>query len=77
MHGRVDRIASLTEKGLAKFPEARKLLYDDRNRAWVTKIATYLDQPKVYFITVGAAHLAGPHGVPTLLRAKGFRVEGP
>ena len=77
MHGRVDRIASLTQKELAKFPEARKLLFDDRNQAWVKKIAAYLDQQKVYFITVGAAHLAGPHGVPALLRAKGFRVEGP
>jgi uncharacterized protein len=77
MHGRVDRIASLTQKELAKFPEARKLLFDDRNQAWVKKIAAYLDQPKVYFITVGAAHLAGPNGVPALLRAKGFRVEGP
>ncbi|MBV9692922.1 MAG: TraB/GumN family protein, partial [Alphaproteobacteria bacterium] len=30
-----------------------------------------------YFVTVGAAHLVGPLGVPKLLRDKGFRVEGP
>jgi uncharacterized protein YbaP (TraB family) len=77
MHGRVDRIASLTDKELAKFPEARKLLFDDRNHAWAEKIASYLEQPKIYFITVGAAHLAGPHGVPALLRARGFHVDGP
>ena len=77
MHGRVDRIASLTTKELAKFPDARKLLFDDRNKAWAGKIMRYLDRPKVYFITVGAGHLAGPGGVPTLLRAKGFRVDGP
>jgi uncharacterized protein YbaP (TraB family) len=76
MHGRVDRIASLTTKEFAKFPDARKLLFDDRNKAWVEKIATFLDQPKVYFITVGAGHLAGPQGVPALLRARGFHVEG-
>lgn len=77
MHGRVDRIASLTTKELAKFPDARKLLFGDRNKAWTGKIMRYLDRPKVYFITVGAGHLAGPGGVPTLLRAKGFRVDGP
>lgn len=77
MHGRVDRIASLTLKDLVKFPEAKKLMFDDRNHAWIGKISEFLDQPKTYFITVGAGHLAGPDGVPALLRARGFRVEGP
>jgi len=77
MHGRPDRIASLTQKELAKFPEAQKLLFDDRNRAWVEKIASFLDQPKIYFITVGAGHLAGAQGVPALLRARGLTVDGP
>ena len=77
MHGRVDRIASLTQKELADYPDAKKLLFDDRNKAWVGKIATYLDQSKVYFITVGAGHLAGPLGVPALLRKRGLNVEGP
>jgi len=26
---------------------------------------------------VGAGHLTGPGGVPTLLRARGIKVEGP
>ena len=42
-----------------------------------TKISALLDEPKTYFITVGAGHLAGPRGVPALLRAKGFKVDGP
>ena len=41
------------------------------------RLTVILDQPKTYFITVGAAHLAGPDGVPALLRAKGFKIEGP
>jgi len=77
IHGRPDRIASLTQKELANYPRAKKLLFDDRNKAWVEKIASFLAQPKVYFITVGAAHLAGPHGVPALLRVRGFLVQGP
>ena len=77
MHARVDEIAALTEKDLATYPQAEKLLLEDRNAAWVKQIVTLLDQPKTYFITVGAAHLAGPRGVPALLRAKGIRVDGP
>ncbi len=77
MHGRVDRLAALTKKDLAQYPNAQKMLFDDRNAAWVKQITVLLDEPKTYFITVGAGHLAGPHGVPALLRAKGFRVDGP
>jgi uncharacterized protein len=77
MHGRVDRLAALTKKDLAQYPNAQKLLFDDRNAAWVKQITVLLDQPKTYFITVGAGHLAGPHGVPVLLRAQGFKVDGP
>jgi uncharacterized protein YbaP (TraB family) len=77
MHGRVDRLAALTKKDLAQYPNAQKLLFDDRNAAWVKQITVLLDQPKTYFITVGAGHLAGPHGVPALLRTQGFKVDGP
>jgi hypothetical protein len=77
MHGRVDRLWRLTHKDLAQYPQAEKLLFDDRNAAWVKQITALLDEPKTYFITVGAGHLAGPRGVPALLRAKGFKVEGP
>lgn len=77
MHGDVRKLGRLTDAALAKYPQARKLLFDDRNQAWVKQIALLLDQDKVYFITVGAGHLVGPRGVPALLRAKGFRVEGP
>jgi len=77
MHGRVDRLAALTKKDLAQYPNGQKLLFDDRNAAWVKQISALLDQPKTYFITVGAGHLAGPRGVPALLRAQGFKVDGP
>jgi uncharacterized protein YbaP (TraB family) len=36
-----------------------------------------LKEKHTYFITVGAFHLVGPGGVPNLLRAAGYQVDGP
>jgi len=60
-----------------EFPQARKMLLDDRNRRWVPKIEAMLKEKHVFFITVGAGHLTGPVGVPALLRKAGYKVEGP
>lgn len=62
---------------LDQFPEARKELLDDRNARWLPKIEAMLKERHVFFITVGAGHLTGPKGVPTLLRKDGYKVEGP
>jgi len=58
-------------------PAAKKAVLDDRNRAWLPQIEAMLNEPHVYFITVGAAHLVGKNGVPQLLRSAGYKVEGP
>jgi hypothetical protein len=60
-----------------KDPTLKKGILDNRNRRWVGELKTMLAEPHVYFVTVGAAHLAGPGGVPALMRAAGYRVEGP
>jgi hypothetical protein len=62
---------------LDEFPQARKLLLDDRNRRWVPKIEAMLKEKHVFFVTVGAGHLTGPLGVPALLRKDGLKVDGP
>ena len=48
-----------------------------RNTAWVPQIEAMLDEPGSIFIAVGAGHLAGPDSVITMLRDKGYTVEGP
>jgi len=48
-----------------------------RNRNWVPKIEAMLDEPGSVFIAVGAGHLAGPDSVITMLRDKGYEIEGP
>jgi uncharacterized protein YbaP (TraB family) len=73
--GRMGEVARLMNAGLKDTPGAMKLLIDDRNARWVTKISAMLDQHRVYFITVGAGHLAGPRGLPALLSQRGYRVE--
>jgi hypothetical protein len=73
--GRMSEVARLMNSGLKSTPGAMKLLIDDRNARWVTRISAMLAQPRTYFITVGAGHIAGPRGLPALLAARGYRVE--
>ena len=55
-------------------PEIYERLLVDRNRNWIPTIDTCLEQNANCFIVVGAAHLVGPHGIPTLLQKKGYKV---
>jgi uncharacterized protein YbaP (TraB family) len=71
------QLDKLINGDLDPFPEVRKMLLDDRNRRWVPKIEAMLREKHVFFITVGAGHLTGPTGVPALLRADGYKVDGP
>jgi uncharacterized protein YbaP (TraB family) len=73
----VRKLAHLTSADMNDYPQLRKVLIEDRNNAWVKKIIALLDENKTYFIAVGAAHLVGPRGVPSLLRKQGLKVDGP
>ncbi|KAF1020597.1 MAG: hypothetical protein GAK30_02420 [Paracidovorax wautersii] len=52
----------------------RRLL-DDRNPSLARSIERLHAGGQRVFAAVGAAHMAGPHGVPALLAARGFTVE--
>jgi hypothetical protein len=75
--GDVKRLAALAKADFKGHPEAEKALFEDRNRNWAAQMAKMLDQPHTFFITVGAGHLTGPKGVPAMLRAIGYKVDGP
>jgi uncharacterized protein YbaP (TraB family) len=77
MSADMEKLGTLLNGNLDKYPGARKTLLDDRNVAWVKRIAVLLKDRKTYFITVGAGHLVGPMGVPALLRKAGYKVDGP
>ena len=57
--------------------EAYDTLLVNRNKNWVPEIRAMLEVPGTVFVAVGAAHLAGPDSVITMLRAEGLEVAGP
>jgi uncharacterized protein YbaP (TraB family) len=58
-------------------PQLYKRLILERNRRWVVKISQRLSGSGNSFVVVGAGHLGGPDGVPSLLKAAGYDVQGP
>ena len=68
---------AVSSKEFEGHPEARAAFFTDRNRNWVKQIEAMLHKRETFFITVGAGHLVGKEGVPALLRADGYKVEGP
>ena len=78
---------ALEKEGLEELrrdsPQMFKALLTDRNAAWLATLSERLNgppengRPARIVVVVGVGHLVGPGGVPALLRAKGFRVDGP
>lgn len=68
---------ALSSKEFVGHPEARATFFTDRNRNWVKQIEAMLRERKRFFITVGAGHLVGKDGIPAMLRADGYKVDGP
>ena len=77
MKGDTKKLAGLLPENKGTSAVFRKAWLDDRNRKWVPQIEAMLNEPHTFFITVGAAHLVGKTGVPNLLRAAGYKVDGP
>ena len=58
----------------ADSPELYARLLVERNRNWVPHVDACLTNNSGCFIVVGAAHLVGPDGLPTLLAKQGHKV---
>jgi len=76
-HGDVQKLNALMHTGFHNDPRAEKALFENRNRAWIVQLKKMLAENHTFFVTVGAGHLAGPKGVPALLRHEGYKVDGP
>lgn len=56
-------------------PELNEALITNRNRRWADEIATWLDDDRDYLVVVGALHLVGDEGVPSLLADRGIGIH--
>ncbi len=72
--GDADALARLLSAEFEEFPELYRPLTEERNRAWVAKLADLLDDRDDYLVVVGALHLVGRHSVVELLEQRGYEV---
>ena len=74
--GDVETLNEIVNGSLAEVSdEVYRTLIVKRNEAWVEEIMTLMEGDEEAVIIVGAGHLIGEDGVPTLLDARGIQVE--
>jgi uncharacterized protein len=74
--GDTQELETLLSAEFERFPELYKPLTEDRNRAWLGKIESMLDDDRDdYLVVVGALHLVGRNSVVDLLEARGYEVR--
>ncbi|WP_379550336.1 TraB/GumN family protein [Qipengyuania sp. DGS5-3] len=73
--GDLDLLSDLATAGLLEDPELYEALLAKRNRDWAARIEPLLARQDQPFIAVGAAHMLGDDGLPTLLRERGFTIS--
>jgi uncharacterized protein YbaP (TraB family) len=72
--GDMAAIATVSDADTFGDPLLRDALLVGRNRAWTVKLVTLLGARARPFVAVGAAHMAGPDGLPAMLAAQGYTV---
>lgn len=80
-------IKALEKEGLEELrrdsPQMFDVVLTRRNAAWLSTLSGRLrgpaanGRPAKVVVVVGVGHLVGRGGIPALLRARGFRVDGP
>jgi uncharacterized protein YbaP (TraB family) len=74
--GDVQAMSRLIDDSFRTDPAGARI-FADHNRVWAKELEELLRTNQDYFVVVGIAHLVGAAGVPSLLRADGYRVDGP
>ena len=76
---RSGNVQALYQTGIATmiedYPQVYQTLMVERNRNWLPRIETLIQQPEKKLILVGALHLVGPDGLLEQLKSKGYQVN--
>jgi len=70
-HGDTAYLEQTLLQDMRQDSELYRRLVVDRNAAWSTTIEQLLDEPENYLVVVGALHLVGSDGLPSMLRKLG------
>ncbi len=73
-HGDLEFLQENILAELEDYPELYATIVADRNRRWVDDIVELLDDADDYLIIVGALHLVGEDGAPSLLSQRGIEI---
>lgn len=73
-HGDIDFMEANMLKDIQSHAELYKTIVVDRNLNWVEQLTERLQDQDDYLVVVGALHLIGDQGVPTLLEQRGYSV---
>ncbi|WFL77004.1 TraB/GumN family protein [Altererythrobacter arenosus] len=74
LHGDMVALEAATREGMMADPELREALLAKRNREWSAQLDTILERSERPLVAVGAGHLVGKDGLPTLLERRGYKV---
>jgi uncharacterized protein len=72
--GDQDQIAKILQFDKSSNSPMYQRMLVNRNESWANELSVRLRQPGTSFVSVGAAHMLGPKGLPALLSAMGFTV---
>jgi uncharacterized protein YbaP (TraB family) len=73
--GDLQRLEALLLEGYRQMPELYTALLVERNRRWVSQIRAWPPTSPPRLVLVGALHLVGEQGLPTLLQRAGYNVQ--
>jgi uncharacterized protein YbaP (TraB family) len=74
-NGDAERLEILAKRGLLTDPELYEALLVSRNRDWTEQIDYLLGADERPLIAVGAGHMLGKDGLPTMLKERGYTIE--
>ncbi len=73
--GNVDALYAMELPRMKEAPTVWWRMLDRRNARWIPRIEAVIKSGRPSMIVVGSAHFPGPHGLLSLLRARGYKIE--